>query len=133
MKPFDFPLFADENIDPEVVDALIKQEKNILAAVAAKLGGMADIDLMRYAYQQGRVIVTHDSDFGALAIRNGEPYVGIIYLRPGHISSRFVLEIIASVQSSAAEPCSPFILVAERKGTNIRLRVRQGTSRQPTE
>jgi predicted nuclease of predicted toxin-antitoxin system len=128
MKPFDFPLFADENIDPEVIEALVHQEKNITAAVSVGLGGKADIEIMRHAYQQGRVIVTHDSDFGTLAIRNDEPYVGIIYLRPGHISSKFVLEIIASVQSSAAEPDVPYILVAERKGTNIRLRIRQSTT-----
>ncbi len=29
MKPFDFPLLADENIDPEVVEVLVNQKKDI--------------------------------------------------------------------------------------------------------
>jgi len=36
-------------------------------------------------------IQTHDSDFGALAIHQGEPVIGEVNLRPGHISPRFTI------------------------------------------
>src|SRR5262245_40917611 len=125
MKPFDFPLFADENIDPAVIDALLKQKLNIVSTVTEGLAGHADVEILRRARADGRVVLTHDGDFGTLAIRAVEPYVGIIYLRPGHISARFVLEIINAIQCANLDVSVPFIVIAERKSGAIRLRVRQ--------
>jgi hypothetical protein len=35
------------------------------------------------------VLLTHDIDFGGVAILAVEPYIGIVYRRPGHISAEF--------------------------------------------
>jgi predicted nuclease of predicted toxin-antitoxin system len=57
--------------------------------------GRRDADLLEHATSQRRVIVTHDLAFGRDAIRAGTAFVGIIYLRPGHISADFVTVIDA--------------------------------------
>lgn len=118
------PLLTDENVHPDVILALREQGKDVRTALEEGLGGRADVDILRRAYASGRVVLTHDADFGTLAVRDREPFTGIIYVRPGHISAEFVLRILASIESSPAEMTPPFILVAERRGGEIRVRQR---------
>jgi predicted nuclease of predicted toxin-antitoxin system len=92
MRPLDFPLLADENIHPEVVAALAARGKQITSVVAAGLAGKQDREILGYAHERGWVVLTHDSDFGTLSIAMGEPYIGIVFLRPGHISPGVVLQ-----------------------------------------
>jgi predicted nuclease of predicted toxin-antitoxin system len=125
MKPFDHPLLADENINPRVVAALLNRGKNIMTVSQAGLVGADDIEIMRCAYSQKRVVLTHDSDFGALAIRAGEPFIGVVFLRPGHISPEFVLRMIQELDDMEIGTESPFILVAERRENNMRVKLRK--------
>jgi predicted nuclease of predicted toxin-antitoxin system len=78
------------------------------------------------AHANGRVVVTHDSDFGKLAIQASEPYTGILFLRPGHISPQFVLGSLAALEASSIDVTPPFIAVVERKDDQVRVRVRSG-------
>ena len=87
MRPLEFPLLADENINPEVVLGLRALGKDVATAVGEGLCGRTDVEVLRLAHTQGRVVLTHDSDFGTLAIHAGEPVTGIIYLRPGNITA----------------------------------------------
>ncbi|NOY91621.1 MAG: hypothetical protein GXP55_10510 [Deltaproteobacteria bacterium] len=67
MNPLEFPLLADENIHPEVVRALAALGKNVVSVLDEGLGGHSDRDVLAKAIETGRVVLTHDSDFGALA------------------------------------------------------------------
>ena len=49
------------------------------------------------AFSEKRIIVTHDSDFGTLAVLGGEPVLGIIYLRPGHIDPTFTCDTLRAL------------------------------------
>jgi predicted nuclease of predicted toxin-antitoxin system len=125
MKPLSFPLLADENIRPEVVQALRAQGKDIRTVHDEGLTGHPDIEILRRAHQLGRAVATHDSDFGRLAVLTGEPIVGIIYLRPGHIGPAFVLEAIAAIESLDEDVEPPFIVVSDRREDLVRIRVRR--------
>lgn len=81
-------------------------------------------EILRYAHARGWVVMTHDSDFGTLAIRRGEPYTGIIYLRPGHIFPSFVLNVLEALDTVSLDMVLPFIVVAERREEIVRVRVR---------
>jgi predicted nuclease of predicted toxin-antitoxin system len=85
MKLREFPLLTDENLDAEVVASLRQFGFDVLDVVEAGLQGSTDVDLLRLATAQGRVVITHDADFGTLAINQNEPLVGLVFLRPGHI------------------------------------------------
>jgi predicted nuclease of predicted toxin-antitoxin system len=124
MKPLDFPLLADENIHPEVIGALRADGGDLRSILTEGLAGKEDREILRHAHLRGWVVLTHDSDFCTLAIREGEPYTGIIYVRPGHIAPQFVLEILEAVRSLPVESTPPFVIVAERREQNIRVRVR---------
>ncbi len=124
MKLRDFPLWADENLDPDVVAHLRRLGFDVLDVAESDLRGGADADLLRLAAAQGRVVVTHDADFGTLAIHQGESMVGIIYLRPGHIDPQFTLETIEHVLRNDPDLNPPFVLVAKRSGRRVTIRVR---------
>ena len=125
MNPLGFPLLADENIHADVIRALIEQGKDVRSLHDEGLAGAPDNEVLRRAHQLGRVVLTHDSDFGKLAVYAGEDLTGIIYVRPGHISAEFVLATIAAVESHGDDVEPPFIVVAERKQDIVRVRVRK--------
>jgi len=125
VNPLDFPLLADENIDPEVVTTLQDRNRDVQTAKEIGLGGATDRDVLRAAHHFGRVVVTHDADFGTLAIRDGEPFLGIVHLRPGHISAPIVLGMLDTVAAMALDLEPPFVIVADRRGSEVRVRVRR--------
>jgi predicted nuclease of predicted toxin-antitoxin system len=124
VKPLDFPLLIDENIGPDVVEGLRVRGCNLRTTAEERLTGRPDAEVLERATAQRRVVVTHDLGFGRAAIIAGAAFVGIVYLRPGHISSEFVLGVIDALRLSTVEVEPPFIAVAERQGTTIRVRAR---------
>lgn len=116
---------ADENIHPGVVAFLRARGSDVLDVKEEGLEGSDDAKLMRLAVDQGRLILTHDSDFGALAVASGEPVIGIVYLRPGHIQPEFTIETLGVVLAQSLDVNPPFLLVAARSGLKVRVRVRE--------
>ena len=92
------------------------------------LAGSSDREILRRAHSEHRAVVTHDADFGKLALFDREPLIGIIYLRPGHVAATYVLEMIAAVETSSNDVAPPFVLVAERRGDQVRIRARGASS-----
>ncbi len=125
MRALDHPLLADENIHPDVVGALRRQGKDVRSVAQEGLQGKADREILSRAHAGGRVVLTHDGDFGSLAVRDGEPYTGIIYVRPGHASPDFVVRLLASVEEIDVMAEPPFLLVAEHRLGIVRVRIRR--------
>jgi predicted nuclease of predicted toxin-antitoxin system len=125
VKPLDYPLFADENIHPEVVSALKASGKDIRSVHDEGLAGASDVALLRQAHAQGRVVIAHDSDFGRLAIQAGEPFTGIVYVRPGHISPFAVLDALRVLERPDIDAPVPFVAVVERRTDSVRVRLRR--------
>ena len=124
MTPLDFPLLTDENIAPDVVAGLRARGFDLRSAWDEQLIGRPDVEILDRASAQGRVVLTHDLAFGRSAMRVGTSFVGVIYLRPGRISAAFVLEIVDALRASTVDVQPPFIAVAERQQTTVRVRVR---------
>lgn len=70
----------DEHMDPAIVDGLRRRGIDVTTTLDAGLGGAPDLDHLEYARQSGRVIVTDDIDFIALAA-SGVAHSGIVYCR----------------------------------------------------
>jgi predicted nuclease of predicted toxin-antitoxin system len=124
VKPLDFSLLTDENIGPDVVEGLRARGCDLRTAVEERLIGRPDVEVLARATSQGRVVVTHDLGFGRAAIIAGATFLGIVYLRPGHISAAFVLGVIDALRTSTVEVEPPFIAVAERQEATVRVRTR---------
>ncbi len=128
MKLGDFGLLTDENIDADVVQFLRSRGFDVSDVCENGQHGTADVDLIRQAVKENRVIVTHDSDFGTLAVLAGEPIVGILFLRPGHIDPAFTVESVKAVLVRDIDVTPPFVLVARRKGAVVTIRYRPLTT-----
>jgi hypothetical protein len=97
--------------------------RDLRAAWDEQLIGRPDVHVLEGATNQGRV-VAHDVAFSRSAIRTGTSFVGIIYLRPGHISASFVLAVVDALRESTVETQPPLIVVAERQQSAVRVRAR---------
>jgi predicted nuclease of predicted toxin-antitoxin system len=117
-------LLADENIHREVVEALANRGREIRSVADEGLLGADDTSIIERAFAHGRVVLTHDSDFGKLAISVRKPCVGIIYLRPGHIDPRFVIDMLDALDTLEIETAPPFIVVVDRRAETVRIRIR---------
>lgn len=127
MRPLDWPILADENIGPEVITALRRRGKDINTVLELGLRGATDMEILHFAGQQERVVLTHDRDFGRLALLQELPYLGIMFLRPGHIAPSFVLEMLDALDRSELDVAPPFVVVAERREEIVRIRVRSAS------
>jgi predicted nuclease of predicted toxin-antitoxin system len=124
VKALDFPLLADENVNPEVIAFLRKTGLDVESASEQGRFGLPDTEVLQHATEAERVVLTHDSDFGGMAVF-GAKFIGIIYLRPGHIQADFTIKTLEAIRSKAPDVTPPFILVAERIGDTVKIRVRQ--------
>ncbi len=124
MRALDFPLLADENVHPGVIVFLRKTGLDVESIAEQGKFGLPDTQVLQRANEAGRVVLTHDSDFGGLALM-GAKFVGIIYLRPGHIRADFTIKTLQAIRDNAPEVTPPFILVAEQTGDTVKIRVRQ--------
>ncbi|MEX2140023.1 MAG: DUF5615 family PIN-like protein [Pirellulales bacterium] len=121
----EFRLFADQNIHSDVVDYLRQRGFDAVSVSELGLQGTDDLILLRLAHQQQRLILTHDPDFGTLAIVQSEPIVGIVFIRPGHILPEFTIRTLDTVLAANINVTPPFILVAQRSTKGVTIRVRQ--------
>lgn len=124
MRIIDFGLLTDENIDAQIVVFLRSQNFDVRDVKEDGLVGSEDTGLLRLAVTENRVVVTHDSDFGTLALAAGEPYVGLIYLRPGHFKPDFTVGTLRTLLKQNPEVMPPFIVVGVRSGRSVKIRVR---------
>ena len=115
------PLVADMDIAVPVVHFLRRQGVDILSAREEGWGGLTDSQILARAHAMERFVLTHDADFGTLAVHRGEPFTGIIYLRPG---GRPPAQVMADVQAlmEAEIDWTPAVIAVYRAG---RLRLRR--------
>jgi len=71
-------LFADENFEDGVVDALSALGHDAITARSVGLDHTPDPDVLDWATAAGRVVLTHDQDYQKLH-RSGVPHAGIVY------------------------------------------------------
>ena len=114
-------LVADMDIAVPVVSFLREQSVDILSAREEGWGGLTDSEILARAHAMERFVLTHDADFGTLAVHRGEAITGIVYLRPG---GRPPAEVIADVQTllDAEIDWTPPVIAVYRTG---RLRLRK--------
>ena len=80
MPPIKF--YLDENVPAAVSRGLRRRGVDVLTTLEAGPSGLPDDLQLAFALKEGRVMVTLDSDFIALAGRGAE-HAGIAYAKPG--------------------------------------------------
>jgi predicted nuclease of predicted toxin-antitoxin system len=117
-------LLCDENIDPQVVAKLRMDGADVLTVAEAGLAGAIDPEVLARAHSEGRVVLTHDVDFGMLAIARGQPHTGIVYLRTGGLRVSELVEVVDATMALDEDLALPFIAVVTLRSGGIRIRIR---------
>lgn len=120
MKLHQIKLLTDENVSPKVVACLRGIGIDILDTKEQQWHGTDDETLLNIAYQECRFVLTHDSDFGTLAVNLGKPCYGILYLRLKNLKSINVSQVCKDLFQRDMEIVPHTIWVIEE--TRIRIR-----------
>ena len=115
------PLVADINIAVSVIQFLRAQGVDVVAGREEGWYSYEDRDLLREAHARNRFVLTHDSDFGTLAVHEGQAITGIIHLRSGNRPSSEVITDLQVLLNTEIDWTPPLIVVCE-SGKPPRLR-----------
>ena len=114
------PLVADANIAYAVVEFLRSQDVDVLYVREEGWQFYADRDILANAHAMRRFVLTHDSDFGTLAIHRNQAITGIIHLRQGERTSAEVIEDLQDLLKMQVDWTPP--LIAVYRSGHLRLR-----------
>ncbi len=81
----------DENVNLAIASGLRRRGIDVTTSREAGLIGASDDEQLKYARQEGRVLVTQDTDFLILASQ-AEQHAGIAFARKGSRSVKQVIE-----------------------------------------
>jgi predicted nuclease of predicted toxin-antitoxin system len=87
-------ILADENIAPAVAGFLRQSGFDVKEVLRAGWQGKTDDFLLEKALNEKRFILSHDSDFGSLAIKEGKRCYGIIFLRTASVKADEIIVIL---------------------------------------
>ena len=73
-------LLVDENVGPSVALWLAAMDHNVVS-VYSEARGMPDDDIIRKSYEEDRILITCDKDFGELVFRERRSHKGVVLLR----------------------------------------------------
>lgn len=113
MRLADSRWLTDENIGSDVVTHLRARGLDILDVREQGWYGWSDEKLLKEAHREGRIVLTHDGDFGTLALLGHRPVVGIVRIRPGHIRAEVTIETLDRLLSLDLDPSPPFLVVVQ--------------------
>lgn len=102
---------ADESCDFAVVRALRANGYDVLA-VSEFMRRSVDSELIEQAYQENRILLTEDKDFGWLVFASHSVSAGVILIRfPGNARSALAQSVMQLVQKYGTELVNAFVVV----------------------
>ncbi len=94
---------VDENLPVEVAD-LLRQAGHDAATVAEEeLGGAPDADISTVCQDEGRALITLDTDFGDIRAYPPEQYPGVVVLRLRRQDKPHVLGVVERLLTMLSE------------------------------
>lgn len=109
---------ADENIPSKAIDYLEKDGIDIISIRRFKYG-LDDVSVMKLAYDEKRIMITFDKEFGYLVFKKRIKSIGVILLRFVPLSPQHVAKRISELIEEVPKLEGNFIVVGEEK---IRIR-----------
>ena len=124
MKFHEVRVLTDENVSPKVVAFLRNHGLDVLDTKEQGWHGKSVDELLEIAYPEKRWGLTHDADFGTLALHEGKPCLGIIFLRVRNLQSHNVIRMCNQLLQHEVDLSPPALVVVEE----ARIRIRQAST-----
>lgn len=109
----------DQNFDRRLARPLRGQGHDVTVVGVDYPPGLPDPEVLAIANREGRIILTHDRDFGELVVSRHLPHAGIIYLRLRRVTLEAKWERLNQVLTENVGQLGRFIVVTEG-GVRIR-------------
>jgi len=113
-------LLSDANVALKIVRFLRGEGVDVRSLSEEGLGGLDDEAILELARAERRFVLTHDRDFGRLAVADGVPLHGILYLRPGDRPPEPVIDELRELLRFQCDWTPP--LIAVYRDRRLRLR-----------
>jgi predicted nuclease of predicted toxin-antitoxin system len=120
MRLSEFKLLTDENVSPRVVSFLRENGFDVFDVKESGMNGYSDHIILERALSEHRFVVTHDADFGTLAINSEQPCYGILYLRLMKQTALNVIAVLNTLISMNPELSSGSLVVIEENRIRVR-------------
>lgn len=124
MKLGDFGILTDENINPLLINLLKEQGFDVVHVYDVGLENTPDEKILAWSYQNQRIILTLDDDFGTLVFKNKQPFIGIVRLHPGHLVGDIHVPTLKAILTADIDFQAPFLLIAEKRTDYVHMRYR---------
>jgi predicted nuclease of predicted toxin-antitoxin system len=116
---------TDQNINLDVVEWMRNERFDVITTRDEGMSVASDRSILKRATTSERAVITHDADFGKLAIADASAIYGIVYLRPGHVRAEPVIDTLRALFDAGLDVTPPFIVVARWTPETVFLRHRQ--------
>lgn len=120
MKPGRTKILTDENVSPRVVAFFRTRGFDVRDIKEMGSFGLSDREILALAHSEQRVVITHDADFGMLAINQAVPFTAIIYLRLKNHSPAAVINVIDKFLSTGFDVAIGMLIVIEEERVRVR-------------
>lgn len=103
----------DENMSPDIVVPLEVQGHDAIA-ISQVAPHTPDPDVLAWAVRENRILVTFDTDFGALIYEQGLPAPpAVVLFRLGNMPIAAIIRLVARVLSAARSWAGYFWVITE--------------------
>lgn len=111
----------DENLPIEIVDCLSHAEYDAVTVIDQGLTGSKDCNIAKICKNEGRIIVTLDTDFMDIRTYPPDEYSGIMVIRVKKQNRRHIIDIFAqTIPLLKNEPINHSLWIIEESRVRIR-------------
>jgi predicted nuclease of predicted toxin-antitoxin system len=103
---------ADENVSRRVVERLQADGFDVIS-ISGPQSGISDVEILKLAGAEGRILITEDRDFGELVIRQRLGVPGVILLELERLSNAAESDRVAEAIAAHAERFVDNLIVIE--------------------
>lgn len=104
---------VDENLGSSISKWLRKQGYDVVC-IGTDYSGIDDMDVLKKAYEENRILITCDTDFGKLVFKDQQTHSGIVLLRMADMDFDKILSFLVKVLDQYKnELQNNFVVVAD--------------------
>lgn len=109
---------VDENLGSSI-SKWLRQQGHDVKCIGADYPGMNDRIVLKKAYEESRILITNDKDFGELVFKYQQPHCGIIFLRINYIDFDKILHFLTNILKHHQDDLQDNFVVASDNSIRI--------------
>jgi predicted nuclease of predicted toxin-antitoxin system len=114
------PKFIVDECTGIAVAQFLRKQGFDAVSVSEESAQTGDLDILRRAVAEQRIVITNDKDFGDMVFRDNQHHCGVLLLRLGDDRAVTKIQVVAAVLSQHVDRLQNRFVVATEQ--NIRIR-----------